>query len=96
MLKYRPVAFAPDGPARRVRLAEVFRDERRWEEKPVSVVDARFEFFETLGQDDLVLERAIMVAPLDYRWRLGRRLPLTSENSNDGMIGVGAAGARGV
>jgi len=96
VLKYRPVAFAPDERARRVRLAEVFRDERRWEERPVSVVEARFEFLETLGQDDLVLERAIMVAPLDYRWRLGRRLPLTSENTDDGLVEVGAISGRGV
>jgi uncharacterized protein YqjF (DUF2071 family) len=96
VLKYRPVAFAPDDEAKRVRLAEVFRDERRWEEKPVSVVEARFGLFDALGQDELVLERAIVVAPLDYRWRLGRRLSLRSENPNDDAPVNVAAAARGV
>jgi uncharacterized protein YqjF (DUF2071 family) len=78
VLKYRPVAFAPDKDSKRVRLAEVIRDERRWEEKPVSVVEARFGLFDALGQGELVLERAIVVAPLDYRWRLGRRVDLVT------------------
>ena len=94
VLKYRPTAFAPDGTAQRVRLAEVFRDERHWVEKPVSVVEARFDFFDAIGQEDLVLERAISVAPLDYRWRLGRRLPLTSENLDGEQVGVAARGVR--
>ena len=90
MLKYRPTAFAPDGSAKHVRLAEVFRDERRWVEKPVSVVEARFGFFDALGQEELVLERAISVAPLDYRWRLGGRLRLASDKPEGGLLGVGA------
>jgi uncharacterized protein YqjF (DUF2071 family) len=94
VLKYRPVAFAPDEDGKRARLAEVFRDEGRWEERAVSVVEARFGFLEALGQDELVLERAIEVAPLDYRWRIGRRLSLTSEKSK-GKLPVGVV-ARGV
>jgi uncharacterized protein YqjF (DUF2071 family) len=92
VLKYRPTAFAPDGSAERVRLAEVFRDERRWVEKPVSIVEAQFGFFDALGQEDLVLERGISVAPLDYCWRLGRRLRLASDKPEGELLGVAARG----
>lgn len=75
-LKYRPLGLSLDASGRRVRLAEVFRDESRWREEPVRVVEARWGLFEKLGQKEARLVGATRVAPLDYRWRLGRRAAL--------------------
>lgn len=69
-LKYRPLGLAPD--ARGLRLAEVFRNESEWHESQLSVRSARFQFLERFGLHQL--ELATRVAPLDYRWRLGRRI----------------------
>lgn len=71
-LKYEPIGLAPGPRGRTVRLAEVFREERVWEEHPVHVSSARWEYLARLGQNDIVLELATRVAPIDYRWRLGR------------------------
>jgi hypothetical protein len=73
-LKYRPLGLAVGPMHDRLHLAEVFRDEAHWREVPLRVVEARFPFLESLGQTDLTLERATLVAPIDYRWRLGRRV----------------------
>ncbi|MCC6677213.1 MAG: DUF2071 domain-containing protein [Phycisphaerales bacterium] len=72
VLKYEPMGLAPGPRARKVRLAEVFRDESAWDERAVQVVSARWEYLARLGQNDIVLELATRVAPIDYRWRLGR------------------------
>mgnify|MGYP001793625581 CR=1 FL=1 len=75
VLKYAPMGLAPRGD-RRVALAEVFRDELDWDERVVGVSDARWAFFDSIGEslgiEPPVLELATRVAPIDYRWRLGR------------------------
>jgi hypothetical protein len=70
LLKYRPFGLSVAG--RRLKLAEVFRNEREWHETPVAVLRSRWNYLESLGQHNLPLEQAIRVAPIDYRWRLGR------------------------
>jgi hypothetical protein len=72
-LKYRPLAIGPDLDGRYLELAEVVRDESKWRERPVRVLEAHFKFLRRLGQDELHLERATRVDPIEYRWRLGRR-----------------------
>ena len=47
--------------------------------RPLEVVTARWPFLESLGQRDIFLELATRVAPSDYRWRLGRTLPVAGE-----------------
>ncbi len=70
-LKYRPLGLScRDG---WLRVAEVFRDESQWKETLVSVEEARWSFFDSLAQKEVALELAARVAPIDYRWRLGRR-----------------------
>ncbi|MEM9752620.1 MAG: DUF2071 domain-containing protein [Planctomycetota bacterium] len=71
-LKYEPLGLATNKRGQ-LKLAEVFRDEHAWREDVVEVTHARFGFFDTLGQTDTHLELATRVAPLPYRWRLGRR-----------------------
>lgn len=90
VLKYRPVSMAParvgrvgvgrDG--RMLRLAEVVRDESAWRERAVRVL--RAEFGGDTGGTPLPLrngggatvELCTLVEPIDYRWRLGRRVVL--------------------
>ncbi|MCI0486663.1 MAG: DUF2071 domain-containing protein [Blastocatellia bacterium] len=72
-LKYRPLGLSCDADRRWLKVAEVFRDESRWDEKPLSVTDARWSFFDHMNQRDVQLELATRVAPIAYRWRLGRR-----------------------
>lgn len=69
-LKYRPLGLAP-GP-KALRLAEVFRAETEWRETPLTVRTARFPFLEKFGAHQL--ELATEVAPIDYRWRLGKQI----------------------
>jgi hypothetical protein len=69
-LKYRPRGLSVAFP--RLRIAEVFRDESRWLEEEVDIREAHWRFFNSIGQNNLALERATRVAPIDYRWRLGR------------------------
>lgn len=78
-LKYRPMGLAPSAEGRRVRLAEVFRDETDWDERPIRVERARFVFLERLNRGNPVVEAATRVAPIEYCWRLGR------------SVGVGAS-----
>lgn len=73
-LKYRP--FGLSVAERKLKLAEVFRKETEWREHPVTVIDARWRYLESLGQHETRLERATQVAPIDYRWRLGRTMRL--------------------
>ena len=77
-LNYRPIALSCDGAARWLRLAEVARDESAWYESPLDVIEAKWTFLERLGQTDLRLVAATRVAPIDYAWKLGRRLPLVA------------------
>jgi hypothetical protein len=80
VLKYAPLGLSVDLDGRYVKLAEVLRDEAAWSEKPVRVIESHFRFFDRLGlgREDVQLERATRVAPIDYRWKLGRRIALLS------------------
>jgi uncharacterized protein YqjF (DUF2071 family) len=77
-LRYRPLGLSVDIDGRYLHLARVLRDQSAWRERPVCVIEAHWKFFDALGQDDLRLERATRVDPIDYRWRLGRRVALAS------------------
>ena len=70
ILRYRPLGLAV-AKSGRIRLARVERDEGSWSEDPVRVVRAGWGFFAAWGGEDLRLERATRVAPLEYRWRIG-------------------------
>jgi hypothetical protein len=78
-LKYPPLGLSVDLDGRYLKLAEAIRDEAKWSETPARVIESRLRFFETLGltSREVTLERATRVAPLDYRWRLGKRLLLS-------------------
>ena len=78
-LKYTPLGLSVSNSGRSVRLAEVIRDEAAWKEVPVEVIAAEWAFPRSLGLGDLCLERATQVAPIDYRWSLGRTEDLASE-----------------
>ena len=75
LLRYRSkgLSMTADG---RLRLAEVFRNEAEWRESPVRVVEAKWSYFDYLLQHEVSLVRATRVAPINYRWRLGRTLDL--------------------
>lgn len=72
VLKYQPLAFSPDPSGRRVRVAEVHRDESQWREEPIQVVESQWDFLDRIQQGDARLELATRVTPIDYVWRLGR------------------------
>ena len=80
VLQYAPLGMSVDLDGRYLKLAEAVRDEAAWSERPVRVIESRFRFFDALGLDgeDVVLERATRVAPIEYRWKLGRRVALLS------------------
>ncbi|MGC3957881.1 MAG: DUF2071 domain-containing protein [Verrucomicrobiota bacterium] len=73
-LKYRPLGLSPNPKA--LRLAEVFRNETEWRETPLTVCTGCFPFLEQFGPHQL--ELATQVAPIDYRWRLGKRIALST------------------
>lgn len=75
-LTYRPIGLSADPHRRRVRLAEVIRDETQWVETPLRVERGRWSFFDQFGEGTAHLERATRVAPVDYRWRLGHAVPM--------------------
>jgi hypothetical protein len=77
-LKYRPLGLATDSTGRRLRLTEVLRNDRDWHERPVAVERSRFAFFDRLKMPAMHLERAVTVAAIPYRWRLGRSVPLAT------------------
>lgn len=77
-LKYRPFGVSPGRAGRRLRLAEVFREEAAWDERPVVVDAFRSGFLASIGQEGASIELAVRVAPIAYRWRLGRTVPTKS------------------
>ena len=79
-LEYAPIGLAIDATGGNVKLAEVSRDESLWREEPLDVIETRWSFLDRLSQHDLHLERATLVSPIDYRWRLGvrREIPASS------------------
>ncbi len=74
VLRDEPMGLAVEGGT--LKLAEVLREQAGWHEQPVHVSHARFNFFAAMGQHEVQLELATRIAPIDYRWRLGRREPL--------------------
>jgi hypothetical protein len=70
------LALAPDLDGRYFELAEAVRDEAKWKERPVRVIEAHWSFLNRLGQNELHLERAALVESIDCRWRLGRRVEI--------------------
>lgn len=79
-LKYTPVGVCPDASGRIMRVAEVDRNEDAWHERPMALDECRFEHFAALGIQDARVERAVSVAPIDYRWRLGRVVGLAVDD----------------
>jgi hypothetical protein len=77
MLKYSAVALSVDAGRHCLRVAEVKRDESQWSEAPLRVLEDRWAYLDHLGQQDRCLERATRIAPIDYRWGLGRCESLT-------------------
>jgi hypothetical protein len=77
-LKEPALAIAPDLDGRYFEIAEAVRDGANWRERPVRVIDAHWNFFKSLGQDELHLERAARVEAVECRWRLGRRVEIAS------------------
>lgn len=75
-LKYRALGLAPTADGSRLRLAEVFRDESSWRESPARVASARWSYLESIGEGHTTVEAACRVAPIEYRWRLGRSVPV--------------------
>src|SRR6266853_1889629 len=72
VLKYAPFGLSVSNSGQCLRVAEVIRDEALWREEPVEVEAADWSYPRSLGLRDLRLVRAIRVAPVDYRWRIGR------------------------
>jgi hypothetical protein len=72
VLKYAPFGLSVSETGQCVRVAEVIRDEALWREEPVEVEAADWSYPRSLGLRDLLLVRATRVAPIDYRWRIGR------------------------
>ena len=78
VLKYAPFGLSVSETGQYVRVAEVIRDEALWREEPVEVEAADWSYPRSLGLRDLRLVRATRVAPIDYRWRIGRTERLRS------------------
>jgi hypothetical protein len=72
VLKYAPFGLSVSKSGQSVRVAEVIRDEALWREELVEVEAADWSYPRSLGLRDLRLVRATRVAPIDYRWRIGR------------------------
>jgi len=72
VLKYAPFGLSVSKSGHCVRVAEVIRDEALWREEPVEVEAADWSYPRSLGLRELRLLRATRVAPIDYRWRIGR------------------------
>ena len=71
-LKYMPFGLSTTRGGRTLRVAEVRRDESAWSEAHVRVLGADWAFVRHLDIGELRLERATRVAPIDYRWEIGR------------------------
>jgi len=72
-LHYQPLGLSVSARGTKLRVAEVLRDESAWRETPLRVERADVAFLDHLGQREARLELATLVAPIAYRWRLGRR-----------------------
>lgn len=83
LLEYAPFGLALDGDGRWLRIAEVIRDDRAWKERPAAVITDRWDYLDSLGLRGRRLERAMEVAPIEYRWRLGRSEPMVLPPTRD-------------
>lgn len=69
-LKYAPRAFATDREGV-LHLLAVTRDETRWRDRVVTVLEAHWQFFQA---QEAFLELCYEVQPIEYRWERGRKL----------------------
>lgn len=72
ILKYAPFGLSIDRSGHELKVAEVQRDEGRWEERRVRVRTAEWEYLKRTIPGEARLVRATQVMPIDYRWRIGR------------------------
>jgi hypothetical protein len=79
VLKYAPFGLSVSNSGQCLRVAEVIRDETLWREEPVEVEAAEWSYPRSIGLCDLRLVRSTRVAPIDYRWRIGRTERLGSK-----------------
>jgi uncharacterized protein YqjF (DUF2071 family) len=71
-LKYAPFGLAFDRSGHWLKIAEVQRDESKWEERPVRVQMADWRYLKRTIPGEACLVRATQVMPIDYRWCIGR------------------------
>ncbi len=79
-LKYQPLGLCPVRDGKRIRLAEVLRDESGWREDPITPAEVRLPYLDQLSNNQAVLELATRLAPIDYRWRLGRSVAIAQRS----------------
>jgi hypothetical protein len=72
VLKYATFGLSLSMSKPYVRVTEVIRNEALWEEEAVEVEVADWSYPRSLGLSDSRLVRATRIAPIDYRWRIGR------------------------
>jgi hypothetical protein len=72
ILKYSRFGLSVSRSGRCLRVAEVIRDEALWSEQPIRVDVAEWNYPGSVDLGETRLVRATRVAPIDYRWRLGR------------------------
>jgi hypothetical protein len=78
VLKYATFGLSVSKSEPCVRVTEVIRNEALCKEETVEVKVADWSYLRSLGLDDSRLVRATRVAPIDYRWRIGRTEPMPS------------------
>jgi Uncharacterized conserved protein (COG2071) len=72
ILKYAPFGLSIDRSGHWLKIAEVQRDEGKWEERQVRVQMADWQYLKRTIPGKARLVRATQVMPIDYRWRIGR------------------------
>jgi hypothetical protein len=72
ILKYAPFGLSMDRSGHRLKVAEVKRDERQWDEQPILVQTAKWEYLHRTIPGETRLVRATQAMPVDYRWHIGR------------------------
>jgi hypothetical protein len=73
-LRYTPVALSRPPSRGGLRVAQVRREEALWNESPLRVIEAQWSALERLGQQEITLERAVRISPLNYLWHLNVRI----------------------
>jgi hypothetical protein len=72
ILKYAPFGLSIDRSGQWLKIAEVQREEDKWEERQVRVQTADWLYLKRAIPGEARLVRATQVMPIDYRWRIGR------------------------